>query len=76
VELQIDYGDGVGFHRFRSYDSITSPDEDGDHDIDPVDQALFLSAYMLLNVYKADMDGNGVVNVKDYDWFVAHRTAQ
>jgi len=75
VELKIDYDDGTGFHLFKTYDSITSPDEDGDGDIDAVDQTVFMSGYLTQSVHRADTNGDGVVDVKDYDRFVAHKSA-
>ena len=76
VKLMIDYGDSTGFHLLHAFDSITSPDENGDGHIWAGDQSTFLSAYMTGNVYKADMNGDGVVNIKDFDFFMAHKNAQ
>lgn len=75
VTISVDYGDGSGFHKLRVYNSVSSPDEDGDGDVDAVDCGTFWQAYLGHVLYRADLNGDGVIDIKDYNLFVAHRNA-
>jgi hypothetical protein len=72
VVVNLDYGaDGV--RRLYSNDSVTSPDEDGDSDVDEDDFVIWNEAYELGSpLHVGDLNRDGVVTWDDYSWMKAH----
>jgi hypothetical protein len=72
VTLSLDYGaDGV--RQLHSYDSVTSPDEDGDSDVDEDDFVIWNEAFELGGpLYLGDLNRDNAVTWDDYSWLQAH----
>lgn len=72
VVLDLDYGaDGV--RRLYSCDSVTSPDEDGDSDVDEDDFLIWNEAFEIEGpLHIGDLNRDGVVSWDDYSWLKAH----
>jgi len=72
VVLNLDYGaDGVG--RLRAYDSVTSPDEDADGDVDENDFLIWNEAFELEEpLYIGDLNRDDLITWDDYAWLQAH----
>lgn len=72
VDLDLDYGaDGVG--HLYSYDSVTSPDEDGDADVDEDDFAIWNDAFETGGpLYRGDLNRDDAITWDDYSWMQAH----
>jgi hypothetical protein len=72
VVLNLDYeGDGMG--QLYSYDSVTSPDEDGDMDVDEDDFVIWNEAFKNEGtLYIGDLNRDDVVTWDDYYWMQAH----
>jgi hypothetical protein len=72
VVLNLDYGaDGV--RQLYSNDSVTSPDEDGDSDVDEDDFVIWNEAFERGGpLHIGDLDRDGLVTWDDYYWMKAH----
>ncbi len=72
VVLDIDYG-GDGVRQLHSYDSVTSPDEDGDMDVDEDDFVIWNEAFEREEpLYLGDLNRDDVISWDDYSWLQAH----
>lgn len=72
VALTIDYV-GEEAALLHAYDSVTSPDEDGDMDVDEDDFVIWNEAFENEGpLYIGDLDRDGVVTWNDYSWMQAH----
>lgn len=72
VDIDLDYGtDGTG--HLRSYDSVTSPDEDGDGDVDEADFVIWNDAFEFGEpLYRGDLNRDDAITWDDYTWMQAH----
>ncbi|MDM7915929.1 MAG: FlgD immunoglobulin-like domain containing protein [Candidatus Eisenbacteria bacterium] len=72
VLVDLDYGaDGMG--HLHAYDSVTSPDEDGDSDVDEDDFVIWNAAFEHGEpLYIGDLDRDDAITWDDYSWLQAH----
>jgi hypothetical protein len=72
VVLNLDY-EGDGERQLHSHDSVTSPDEDGDMDVDEDDFVIWNEAFENEGpLYIGDLNRDDVVSWDDYSWMQAH----
>lgn len=72
VLLNLDYEED-GVRRVHSYDSVTSPDEDGDMDVDEDDFVIWNEAFQNEEpLYIGDLNRDDVISWDDYYWLQGH----
>lgn len=73
VVLRIDYDGDSTFRVAKRYLSISSPDQNGDNDVDAADEWIWSNAYVNHSpLYQGDLNLSNVISLADGTWLQEH----
>ncbi len=76
VTIWIDYFNDGTFYKFRTFSSISSPDENGDGVINATDETTFNAAFNSGSpLHEGDMNPDGAIGLTDVTWYQQHAAA-